>query len=293
MEKRYVWRHTLLTAWATFRAGREDAAAIASRAFEQAEACGSAEIAVYGEPELAKALLPLAEAAGSPIARRVLLGDRDLVVRLLGGPRVTRSDGTDLRLPPGKPAELVRLLAAHPESLAVEQVVDSFFPDASTATGRHRLRQVLARLRATCGDVVVRDGDHLRLASAWVDLREFVLAVDRSRTAHGSRAVQLAYSALALWSGPPLPLDRYATWSAPIRSQVDYRYLMVLDMIADDAARRGSRQEAVTALSSALELDPQDELRSRALAQHLMAMGRRATAAHLAAGFGVRSEEPQ
>jgi hypothetical protein len=78
LEKRTSWRHTLLTAWAMFRAGRDGAGAVAvavavaARAFAHAAARGGVRVAQAGEPELTAALAPLAEAAGSPHARKLL-----------------------------------------------------------------------------------------------------------------------------------------------------------------------------------------------------------------------------
>ena len=56
-----AWRHTLLTAWATFRAGRDGAGELAALAFDQAVACGGVRVIEAGEPEIGTALAPLAE----------------------------------------------------------------------------------------------------------------------------------------------------------------------------------------------------------------------------------------
>ena len=268
LEKRLVWRHTLLTAWATFRAGRDGAGELAARAFEQAVACGGVRVAQAGEPEIVAALVPLAESAGSSVARELLLGDRELIVRLFGTPTVVAADGSTIVLPPGMPAELVRLLALHEHGLAVDVVLEAFFPDTSPATARNRLRQVLARLRAAGGDVVVRDGETLRLVPAWVDVREFLARGKLVRGARGARAVRLAYGALALHSGPLLPSEPYAAWAEEAREQVSYRHLALLDLVTADATARGSHQEALTALEAALEEDPGAPDRRAALMQH-------------------------
>lgn len=281
IEKRAVWRHTLLTAWATYRAGRGDAAQIAARAFEQAVACGSVRVATAGEPDIALALAPLAEMAASPIARELMLGGREVIVRLFGTPALTRANGASITLPPGKPGELVRMLALHEHGLPVEAALEAFFPEVPPATGRHRLRQVLTRLRAGAGELVIRDGDNLRLVPAWVDLREFRRASERVRAARGSRATQLAYAALALRTGPLLPGDPYAEWAQDARDQAEYRYLELLDLVADAASVRGSHQEALSALEAALAEDPEDDDRRTAMAGHLDALGRHRAARHV------------
>jgi tetratricopeptide (TPR) repeat protein len=292
LEKRGRWRLTLFAAWATFRAGRDGAGELAAQALEQVRTTGGLDAALATEPELTRAVLPLAADAGSPDAHRALLGDRRFAVRLFSRSRVSGVDGVEIALPPGMPSELVRLLAAEPAGRSVEQVAAIFFPDVPVSTARHRLRQVLARLRAAAEGLVVRDGDRLVLAPAWVDTRAFLAITARVRAARGPRAVQLAYAGLALWTGPPLPEDRYADWAATVRGMLDHRYAGLLDVVIADAEQRGSHQEAVTALSAALEYaeqgySAQDPRRYDALAGHLLALGRHATALHLARLAGV------
>ncbi len=288
LEKRRVWRHLLLIAWATFRAGRGGAGELAARAFEQAIACGGMRIAQAGEAELTAGLAPLAERSGSAPARELLLAGRSLIVRLFGTPSVVDANGATVELPAGMPGELVRMLALHEHGLSVEVVLEAFFPEAPPASGRQRLRQVLTRLRAVAGPVVTRDGDHLRLAPAWVDVREFLTATDRVRSARGARAVQLAYAALALHDGPLLPTDRYAAWAEEIRDQIEYRYLATLDLIAADAIARGSHREALTALESAEQHDPGNADREARIAQELQQLGQARAAEYLAR----RAERP-
>jgi DNA-binding SARP family transcriptional activator len=287
LEKRLMWRHTLMTSWATFRAGREGAAALAATALDEAAKAGGGgtRVAVAGERDLTAALAPLAEQAGSTLARELLLDGRQLLVRLFGTPSVTRPDGDLIYLPSGQRAELVRLLALHPRGLPVEVVLEWFFPEAPPANARLRLRQILTRLRTAAGEIVVRDGDSLRLVPAWIDAGEFLAIADRVRSARGPRAVQLAYAALALRTGPLLPDDRYAQWSQDARDLIDARHLELLDLIADDAAARNSHQEALTALEAALAEDPEDAARQQAIIEQLRALGRHQAADHRAQRF--------
>jgi DNA-binding SARP family transcriptional activator len=282
LEKRLVWRNTLLTAWATFRAGHGGAGELTARALEQALACGGLNVAASGERELTAALIPLAEQTGSTHARELMLNGRQLVVRLFGTPRVTRADGVTVELPPGKPGELVRLLALHPHGLPADVVLDTFFPDATATAARQRLRQVLTRLRAAAGEVVVRDGETLRLLPAWVDVREFLALTERMRSTRGPRALRLAYAALALRIGPLLPSDPYAPWAEGVRDAVEYRHLSLLDQIATEAAERGSHQEALSALEEArATAPPEDSSRDAAIKAELTALGRHGAAEYL------------
>lgn len=51
-----------------------------------------------------------------------------------------------------------------------------------------------------------------------------------------------------------------------------YRHLALLDLVAADAAARGSHQEALTALEAALTEDPDADDRRAAITQHLEAL---------------------
>ncbi len=64
IEKRYVWRHQLMAAWATFRAGRAGAGELASQALATAADLGGGDlrVAMALERELTTALAPLGRA---------------------------------------------------------------------------------------------------------------------------------------------------------------------------------------------------------------------------------------
>ncbi len=125
IEKRLVWRYLLLGGWARFRAGRSGAGELVARALAEAQSCGSVEIARAGEPVLVPALAPLGERAGSHAARDLMLGDREMIVRVFGAAAVTYADGRTTELPPGMPGELVRMLAIHEHGLPVDLVLEA------------------------------------------------------------------------------------------------------------------------------------------------------------------------
>jgi tetratricopeptide (TPR) repeat protein len=222
LEKRLLWRVTLMGAWATLRAGnREAAAAEAARAYAAADEIAGIQVALAGEPDITRMLAPLAEEAGSALARGLLISPGQLIVRLFGAAEVKAGDGTVLMLPAGKPSELVRMLAVAPHGLALEVVLESFFPDVAPSASRHRLRQVLTRLRTAAGEIVLRDGEILKLAPAWIDVREFRALAQRARASRGTRALVLGQAALALADrGPLLVSDPYVAWAEDIRDRV-------------------------------------------------------------------------
>jgi DNA-binding SARP family transcriptional activator/predicted metal-dependent hydrolase len=277
LEPRLIWRRTLLASYASLRASRDGVETLAARALDQAEALGDARIAVIGEPAIAAALLPFAAAAGSRLAHEFLAPGDTLLVRVLGEVSVHRG-GVPVSLPSGLPGMLVRLLAIHPAGLGVEEVIETLWPEENPDVTRRRLRDAMARLRGKASDVVRRQGNRLQLAPAWIDASAFRVAADRALTSRGQDAGALAVSALALWTGDLLPSDPYEAWAATPREQLRRRRLDLLDLIATEAAARGSRDEARLALEQAIETDPYDESRYLAAAEHLTALGRRESA---------------
>jgi len=274
LEVRLTWRRTVLSAYASLRAGYPDAGMLAARALEQAAELGDPRIALIGESELMSVLLPLAASAGSPIAELLLAPPGGFIVRLLGHASVRR-DGADVAMPAGVAGAVVRLIALHPGGLDVEVVVDTFWPDLPAADGRRRLRSALGRLRSRAGELIVRDQSRLSLADSWVDAWAFRVAADRAMAGVGQTRGPLAAAALALWTGELLPTDPYESWAVGPREQLRRRRIELLDLVADEAAARGSLDEARFALEQAIEADPYDDTRYLKVAGHLMALGRR------------------
>ena len=130
----------------------------------------------------------------------------------------------------------------------------------------------------------------MRLVPAWVDVREFLAASNRVRSARGARAVQLAYAALALYGVSCCP--RTPTPSGPTRS-------VTRSGIATSACstwsprtqpRAARHDEALTALEAAAREDPDEPGRDAAIAEHLQALGRARAAAHIARRATPESE---
>ena len=68
----------------------------------------------------------------------------------------------------------LRFVAVHDRPVLREELTEALWPGLDPATGRHRLRRLLSRLRARHGDVVVRRGAQLAIdPEIDVDLRTF------------------------------------------------------------------------------------------------------------------------
>ena len=82
---------------------------------------------------------------------------------------------------------------------------------------------------------------------------------------------------------PLLPADLYAAWAEDVRADTEYRHLALLDLVAADAIRRRSHQEALTALEAAMRADPDDTSRPARAAEQLRELGRESSADSLTA----------
>ena len=200
-----------------------------------------------------------------------------VAVTLLDGFAVT-VDGRDVT-PTGIPGLVIKALAVH-GVLHVEELVAMVWPDADSASGRMRLRSVLARLRRSCGDVVERQGECLALTpGTQVDAWEFSQRAARAVVwADRSDATRMAREAWLLYRGDLLPFDTYVEWTAAPRKRIRQRAVALLDVLADDAVGRGRSLEAAAYLEQAIELDPHHEERYLHAARMLHELGRRGRA---------------
>ena len=136
----------------------------------------------------------------------------DALVTILGSLAVERHGDTAVP-PAGHPSTVLAYVALH-RTAHVEQVLDVLWPDATIEDGRRRLRNVLARLRAAVGDVVIRRDQQLELApGVEVDAHRFEELARRALAATGPGQLALIDDALAMWTDPPLPEWPYDDWA--------------------------------------------------------------------------------
>ena len=263
------WQLWLNLALAKLRDGDESAAAQdAARGFEAASvlvgpgraAASMAELpAVLSrlDADLVRRLGPLAAGAGSSIA--AALQPAHPRIKLFGGLGVTVG-GSSVAVPQGRPAQLLVLLATARVSIPIDVAIDELWPEVTSEVGRRRMRNVLTRLRATCGELVVRHGDSLLLdPGTEVDVTEFEQACDRADRATGAEKATLAAVAVALYRPDLLPEAAYAPRVLRLRDQLEYRAIGLLELVADAADRAGRYDEAARTLSRVADLDPYDE----------------------------------
>ncbi|HEY3941696.1 MAG TPA: BTAD domain-containing putative transcriptional regulator [Acidimicrobiales bacterium] len=181
-------------------------------------------------------------------------------VCLLGSFAVRRH-GKDVSLPLSLAAQGLKIVALR-ERIPVEELVELLWEDAEPGVGTRRLRNVLWRVRAACGDLLQRDGNFIRLApGAHTDVAYFRRLAEQAlgrSPSDGDRLAQ-ARQALELYRGELLPGDRYADWATASRESLARLHLQLLDLLLADALGRDHRQEALGLLDRLIEADPYDE----------------------------------
>ncbi len=224
------------------------------------------------EPDLVRRLGPLAAAHGSSLA--AALQPPTLRIRLFGGLAVTAGE-VPVAVPAGKPAQLLILLAVVRRPVPIDLAIEELWPEVAADVGRRRLRNVLARLRAACGDVVVRAGETLCLADdAQVDVAEFERAAEAARRAGPADRSAAAQAALARFGAPLVPEAAYAPRVVQLQDQLAQRAIELWTVLADDAAAAGDTDAAVRAMERIVELDPYDDIARQRGVHLLRAAGR-------------------
>jgi DNA-binding SARP family transcriptional activator len=170
-------------------------------------------------------------------------------------------------------ARLVRyLLVCGGVPVPEEVVFETFWPHLSPTGARHSLQVAASRLRAVLDHPgadsvleVVEGAYRLRLDEADVlDSVEFD-AVATSAFAAGPPDRALLERARALWTGEPLPEDRYADWAASWREGLLDTYAQVLTALVDCYEEEGDHGRAIKAGRELVELDLLDEAAHRKL----------------------------
>lgn len=274
------WPLLLLRAHVAHRRGDPAAAELAVNAFEVAADLGHPQGPRLREPDIARGLLPLAAAAGSVVAQRLLAGAGRLTVNALGGFEV-RHDRRPVMLPAGRPALAVRAVVGAGGRIRAESLIEILWPDTDPDTGRSRLRNLLNRLHTAAGEILVRDGDAIALPpGSEIDAVAFESDARHALRPEtdGTSAVVRARSALTRYHGDLLPHDLDQAWADGYRQRLRGCYVDLLDLLADDAVERGEVDEAVRLTRRGIDAEPYDEGRYVRLATWLRSQGRVGTA---------------
>jgi DNA-binding SARP family transcriptional activator len=182
-------------------------------------------------------------------------------ISLLGGFSV-RQRGTTVHLPPSLATQAIKIVTLQPR-ITADELIELLWEDAEPGVGARRLRNVLWRVRSACGDLLVREGNFVRLgAGAETDVNRFEALSEQALVgpdAGSAAAAQTARAAVKLYRGELLPGDRYADWTTGPRESVARTYLRLLDLLVDDALAGDRKGEALVLLDRLAEADPFNE----------------------------------
>ena len=205
-----------------------------------------------------------------------------LRITLLGSPHAVWQD-RPLLLGRRQSRALLYRIAATGEAVPRDQLCFLLWPDEPDNAARRYLSVVLSHLKRAlpvpAALVIKSDSVMLDPALAWVDAVQWsraCAAALRERRVELLQAAVEGYSGLFL-DGFDLP-DRpeFQAWLAGERQAIEWRFLHVLDALAETATAAGNRAAAIGAAVRYLSVDPLAEEQHRPLMRLYAAAGDRA-----------------
>jgi ATP/maltotriose-dependent transcriptional regulator MalT len=276
---------------------------------------GGPQIVALGEhsqPAVREAALAAAAAAGRPEALGLLADDDSeegragdpatralrerlerhpppLAFRTLGRFEIRRGAyAVDGSLWERKVAErVVRFLLVRCGELVPEdELLEAFWPGKPPTSARRGLQTAISSARAVLDlpweqsrlrveersyALALRDADRL-------DAGVFEAAAERALATEGPERIARLEAAARIWTGEPLPEERYSDWAASWRERLSSLEGDVLGALAEEHGRRGDHPAAVRAARALVDLDPLDEHAQRLLMGAYASAGRRGAA---------------
>ena len=172
-------------------------------------------------------------------------------------------------------ARLARFLLVHREAATPEdELFEAFWPEKDPPAARRNLAVALSLARKAVdlpgadSSIIHTDGraHHLRLrACDCVDTDTFEAAAAAALAVGGSDALPLLEHAEGLWSGEPLPEERYADWTFAWRERLTDRYTQVLTALTEAYTLAGRGEDALRMARTRVDLDPLNESAQRAV----------------------------
>jgi DNA-binding SARP family transcriptional activator len=165
-------------------------------------------------------------------------------------------------------ARVVRFLLLQESAVPEDALFEAFWSDRPAEQARQHLAVAVSRARkvldlpgADSSVIEARERTYrLRLRDRdSVDSAAFESAAANARERAGLER------AAALWTGEPLPEDRYAPWSFAWRERLTETYRQVLTALIGGYERSGEHHEVIRAAQHLLAVDPLDEHAHRQL----------------------------
>ncbi len=265
--------------------GGPQVVALAEHPRAEVRVAALAAAAAAGRPE---ALSRLAESDGAE-GRRLRRNPPPLAFRTLGRFEIRRgSYALEGSAWERKVAErVVRfLLVRRGELVPEDELLEAFWPDKPPASARRGLQTAISSARSALDlpweqsrlsvqdrsyAFTLADGDRL-------DATAFEDAAGRALSAAGPERTAALEAATNLWSGEPLPEERYSDWAASWRERLISIHADVLGALADARSRAGDHTAAARAARTLVDLDPLNESAQRLLMGAYAAAGRRGAA---------------
>lgn len=183
---------------------------------------------------------------------------------------------------------LVRLLLARRDEVVLEDdLFEAFWPGKPPGAARSSLQVAVSRARAVldppgaaASAIRATGGGYLLVLAPHdhVDADAFERAAEVALATTGGARLAALEAADRLWTGEPLPEDRYADWARPFRERLERRRREVLAALLDARLQAGALTGAAEAALHAIDLDPLDEAAHRALMVVYARSGRRGRA---------------
>ena len=252
-----------------------------------------AAAASVGHPDLYKRLAERADdpdaevaAAARAATERLATHPPPLRLRLLGGFDVRRGSwqAVDAAWDRRVAQRLVRyLLVKRGAFVADDMLLEAFWPGVPEDSARKRLRVAVSCARAVL-DVpgapsVIETAERtlaLRLRDTdSVDVDVFEEATRAALGSAGAERRRLLERAATLWTGEPLPEERYADWTQPWRENLNARYAEVLRGLVAACHAEADHPAATQAARRLVDLDALDEGAHRELMVAYARSGRR------------------
>jgi ATP/maltotriose-dependent transcriptional regulator MalT/DNA-binding SARP family transcriptional activator len=172
-------------------------------------------------------------------------------------------------------ARVVRyLLVNGPSAVTEDALFEAFWADRPADAARQHLAVALSRARkvldlpdAERSVIEVSERTYtlqLRERDS-VDAREFEEAAVAALGESGSGRRASLERATAVWTGEPLPEDRYAPWSFSWRDRLTERYAELLSGLIELYTDAGDHRDTIRTAKQLLELDPLNEEAHRRL----------------------------
>jgi DNA-binding SARP family transcriptional activator/tetratricopeptide (TPR) repeat protein len=207
--------------------------------------------------------------------------DRAYIYLQVIGPTISVLGGDPI--PTGNPQRVLGVLAARGGAATIEEICDAMWPEAALDASRHRLRNLLLKLRRRDGEIVIRTSTGLRFADGvgcdLIDLLHFASDALASSRHDPDLGADLAAQAIDIADqGTPFSEFVYEDWSISARNRVDDVVLRLRDLLSVRAEDGGDFATAQYHAERALPLDRYSDSRYVRLAELHARQGRVAAA---------------